>query len=78
MDEAKKKSKLQKQLLFKKNKMNKQLEVEAEANNKENKLTLISKKIAIPYHHLPKKKGKKVIDYDLIKRLEDEELIKYQ
>jgi hypothetical protein len=78
MDEAKKKSKLQKQLLFKKNKMNKQLEVEAQANIKENKLTLISKKIAIPYHHLPKKKEKNIIDYDLIKRLEDEELIKYQ
>lgn len=78
MDEAKKRNKLQKQLLFKKNKINKQLEVEVQANSKANKLTLISKKIAIPYHHLPKKKEKKVIDYDLIKRLEDEELIKYQ
>ena len=78
LDEAKKRNKLQKQLLFKKNKINKQLEVEVQANSKANKLTLISKKIAIPYHHLQKKKEKKVIDYDLIKRLEDEELIKYQ
>lgn len=78
MDEAKKKNKLQKQLLFKKNKVNKQFDVEASANNKAKKLTLISKKIAIPYHHMPKIKEKKVIDYDLMKRLEDEELIKYQ
>jgi hypothetical protein len=78
MDEAKKKSKLKKQLLFKKNKISKQLEEEVEANNKAKKLTLISKKIAIPYHHMPKKKEKKVLDLDLIRRLEDEELIKYQ
>lgn len=78
MDEAKKKSKLKRQMLFKKSKINKQLEEEVQANKKANKLTLISKKIAIPYHHLPKKKEKKVIDYDLIKRLEDEELINYQ
>ena len=78
MDEAKKRSKLQKQLLFKKNKINKQLDEEIQANNKAKKLILISKKSAIPYHHMPKKKEKKKIDYDLIKRLEDEELIKYQ
>ena len=57
--------------------LNKQLEVEVKAIKNAHKVTLIPRKVAIPYQS-PKKKEKKVINYDLIKRLEDEELLKYQ
>ena len=45
--------------------------------NKANKVPFIKRKTASPYHS-PKKKEKNVINYDLIKKLEDEELIKFQ
>ena len=76
MDETKLKNKLQKHLLHKKDKMNQQLETEAKVINKVNKIKLISRKTEAPYHS-PQKKVKKVINQDQIKRLEDEELLKY-
>ena len=76
MDETKLKNKLQKHLLHKKDKMNQQLETEAKVINKVNKVKLISRKTEAPYHS-PQKKVKKVINYTQIKRLEDEELLKY-
>ena len=45
--------------------------------NKANKVPFILRKTAVPYHST-KKKEKEVINYDLIKKIEDEELIKYQ
>ena len=78
MDEAKTKNKLEKQIQFQKNKNAKFDEIESEVINKANKLNFIARrKVAIPYRS-PKKKEKKVIDYDLIRRLEDEELLKYK
>ena len=76
MDETKQKNKMQKHLMYKKNKMDKQFETEAKVIDKTNKLKLISRKTEAPYHS-PQKKIKKVINYSLIKRLEDEELLKY-
>ena len=76
MDLSKQKNKLQKHLLHKKNNMDKQIENEAKVIHKTNKIVLISRKTEPPYHS-PKKKVKNVINYDLIKRLEDEELLKY-
>ena len=76
MDETKQKNKMQKHLMYKKNKMDKQFETEAKVIDKTNKLKLISRKTEAPYHS-PQKKIKKVINYALIKRLEDEELLKY-
>ena len=76
MDETKQKNKMQKHLMYKKNKIDKQFEVEAKFIGKSNKLKLISRKTAAPYHS-PQKRVKKVINYAFIKRLEDEELLKY-
>ena len=76
MDETKLKNKLQKHLLHKKDKMNQQMETEAKVISKTNKIKLISRKTEAPYHS-PQKKVKKVINYAQIKRLEDEELLKY-
>ena len=76
MDISKQKNKLQKHLLHKKNNLDQQIENEAKVNNKNNKIVLISRKTEPPYHS-PQKKVKNVINYDLIKRLEDEELLKY-
>ena len=78
MEEAKAKNKLEKQIQFKKNKKAKENEIESKVIHKANKLNFIARrKVAIPYRS-PKKKEKKVIDYDLIRRLEDEELLKYK
>ena len=77
MEEAKRRNKIEKQRQFKMSRLNKQLEVEVKAIKNAHKVTLIPRKVAIPYHS-PKKKEKKVINYDLIKKLEDEELLKYQ
>jgi hypothetical protein len=77
MEEAKKRNKIEKQIQFKKSRLNKQLEVEVKAINNAHKLTFIQRKVVIPYHS-PKKKVKKVVNYDLIKKLEDEELLKYK
>ena len=76
MDISKQKNKLQKHLFHKKNNLDQQIENEAKVNNKTNKIVLISRKTEPPYHS-PQKKVKNVINYDLIKRLEDEELLKY-
>ena len=76
MDETKLKNKLQKHLMYKKNKNQKQIENEKKYNIKANRFVLISRKTEAPYHS-PQKKVKKPINYELIKRLEDEELIKY-
>ena len=73
----KKKIKEEQILHFKKNKMNFIFGINNQIINKANKVPFIARKTASPYHS-PKKKEKKVINYDLIKRLEDEELIKYQ
>ena len=77
MDETKQKNKAQKHLLYKKNKMEKQFENEAKFIYKANKINIISRKTEAPYHS-PQKKTKKIINHALIKRLEDEELLKYQ
>jgi len=77
MDETKHKNKLQKHLLYKKNKMDKQFEAENKVIHKTNKVKLISRKTEAPYH-TPQKRVKKVVNYEQIKRLEDEELLKYE
>ena len=76
MDETKLKNKMQKHLMYKKNKMQKQIENEKKFNIKANKFLLISRKTEAPYHS-PQKKVKKSVNYALIKKLEDEELLKY-
>ena len=73
----KKRMKEEQIIQFKKNKMNRILGINNEIINKANKVPFILRQTAVPYHS-PKKKEKKVINYDLIKKLEDEELIKYQ
>ena len=45
--------------------------------NKASKVPFILRKTEGPYHS-QKKKIKKVVNYDLIKKLEDEELINFQ
>ena len=77
MEEIKQKNKAQKFLLYKKNKMDKQYENEAKFIHKANKINIISRKTEAPYHS-PQKKTKKIINHELIKRLENEELLKYQ
>ena len=77
MEEAKKKNKAEKQLLFKKGKIDKQLEFEVDALHKFKKLSFIPRKVAASYN-FQKKKVKKTIDHELEKRLEDEEMIKYK
>ena len=77
MDETKHKNKLQKHLLYKKNNMDKQFETEAKLMHIANRIKLISRKTEAPYHS-PQKKIKKVINYEQVKRLEDEELLKYE
>ena len=77
MDETKHKNKLQKHLLYKKNKMDKQFETENKVIHKTNKVKLISRKTEAPYH-TPQKRVKKVVNYEQIKKLEDEELLKYE
>ena len=73
----KKRMKEEQIIQFKKNKMNRILGINNEIINKANKVPFILRQTAVPYHS-PKKKEKKVINYDLIKKIEDEELIKYQ
>ena len=73
----KKRMKEEQIIQFKKNKMNRIMGINNEIINKANKVPFILRKTAVPYHS-PKKKEKKVINYDLIKKIEDEELIKYQ
>ena len=76
MDATKLKNKLQKHLLHKRDKMSEQFKNEAKVMQKTNKIKLISRKTEAPYHS-PQKKVKKVINYVQIKRLEDQELLKY-
>ena len=76
MDATKLKNKLQKHLLHKRDKMSEQFKNEAKVMQKTNKIKLISRKTEAPYHS-PQKKVKKVFNYPQIKRLEDEELLKY-
>ena len=73
----KKRMKEEQIIQFKKNKMNRIMGINNEIINKANKVPFILRQSAVPYHS-PKKKEKKVINYDLIKKIEDEELIKYQ
>ena len=77
MDETKQKNKAQKHLMYKKNKMDMQFENEVKFIHKTNKIKILSRKTEAPYHS-PQKKVKKVINLGQIKRLEDEELLKYQ
>ena len=77
MYSMKKKMKEEQIMQFKKNKMNILMVNNNQIINKANNVPFIPRKTVVPYH-IPKKKEKKVINHDLIKRLEDEELIKYQ
>ena len=72
MEETKQKNKLQKHLLYKKKKMEKQFETEAKVIHKVNRIPFISRKTEAPYLS-PKNKIKKVINYEQIIRREDEE-----
>ena len=77
IDETKQKNKAQKHLMYKINKMDMQFENEVKFIHKTNKIKILSRKTEAPYHS-PQKKVKKVINLGQIKRLEDEELLKYQ
>lgn len=76
MNNLKKKLKEEQMILFKKNKAEDLVGKNNKIINKANKVPFILRKTEAPYHS-PKKKDKKVINYDLIKRLEDDELLKY-
>ena len=76
MNNMKKKMKEEQMILFKKNKMENIIGKNNKIINKANKVPFILRKTEAPYHS-PKKKEKKVINYDLIKKLEDDELLKY-
>ena len=76
MNNMKKKMKEEQMILFKKNKMENLIGKNNKIINKANKVPFILRKTEAPYHS-PKKKEKKVINYDLIKKLEDDELLKY-
>ena len=77
MNSMKKKMKEEQIIQFKKNKVSNLIGKNNQIINKANKIPFIMRKIVVPYHS-PKKKLKKVINYELIKKLEDEELMKYQ
>ena len=77
MHYTKKKMKEEQIIQFKKNKMNNLIGKNNEIINKANKAPFILRKTEAPYHS-PKKKVKKIINYDLNKKIEDEELLKYQ
>ena len=76
MNNLKKKLKEEQMILFKRNKAENLVGKNTKIINKANKVPFILRKTEAPYHS-PKKKDKKVINYDLIKRLEDDELLKY-
>ena len=76
MNNLKKKLKEEQMILFKKNKAEDLVGKNNKIINKANKVPFILRKTEAPYHS-PKKKEKKVINYDLIKRIEDAELLKY-
>ena len=76
MNNQKKKMKEEQMFLFKKNKMANLIGKNNKIINKANKVPFILRKTEAPYHS-PKKKEKKVINYALIKKLEDDELLKY-
>ena len=76
MTNLKKKMKEEQMILFKKNKEQNIIGKNNKIINKANKVPFIQRKTEAPYHS-PKKKEKKVINLDLIKRLEDAELLKY-
>ena len=76
MNNQKKKMKEEQMFLFKKNKMANLIGKNNKIINKANKVPFILRKTEAPYHS-PKKKEKKVINYSLIKKLEDDELLKY-
>ena len=73
----KKKMKEEQIIQFKKNKMNNLIGKNNQIINKASKVPFILRKTEGPYHS-QKKKIKKVVNYDLIKKLEDEELINFQ
>ena len=77
MNSMKKKMKEEQIIQFKKNKVSNLIGKNNQIINKANKIPFIMRKVVVPYHS-PKKKLKKVINYELIKKLEDEELMKYQ
>ena len=77
MTSMKKKMKEEQIIQFKKNKVSNLIGKNNQIINKANKIPFIMRKVVVPYHS-PKKKLKKVINYELIKKLEDEELMKYQ
>ena len=76
MNNLKKKLKEEQMILFKRNKAENLVGKNTKIINKANKVPFILRKTEAPYHS-QKKKDKKVINYDLIKRLEDDELLKY-
>ena len=76
MNNLKKKLKEEQMILFKRNKAENLVGKNTKIINKANKVPFILRKTEAPYHS-PKKKEKKVINYDLIKRIEDAELLKY-
>ena len=73
----KKKMKEEQIIQFKKNKMTNLIGKNNQIINKASKVPFILRKTEGPYHS-QKKKIKKVVNYDLIKKLEDEELINFQ
>ena len=77
MNSMKKKMKEEQIIQFKKSKVSNLIGKNNQIINKANKIPFIMRKVVVPYHS-PKKKLKKVINYELIKKLEDEELMKYQ
>ena len=77
MNYTKKRMKEEQIIQFKKNKMNSIIGKNNKIINKANKAPFILRKTEAPYHS-PKKKVKTLINFDINKKLEDEELLKYQ
>lgn len=77
MANLKKKMKEEQIIQFKKNKVTNLIGKNNLIINKANKVPFIMRKTVVPYQS-PKKKLKKVINHELIKKLEDEELIKFK
>jgi len=76
MNYTKKRMKEEQIIQFKKNKMNSLIGKNNKIINKANKAPFILRKTEAPYHS-PKKKVKTLINFDLIKKIEDEELLLY-
>jgi hypothetical protein len=77
MNNMKKKMKEEQLIQFKKNKMTNLMGKNKQIIIKANKVPFISRKTEAPYHS-PKKKSKIVINHELIKKVEDDELLNYQ